>query len=194
MVCMKIEITPAIVVPDMSPLIHLAAAAQLPLLQAFGRVIVMDIVAYEATADLERPWARDVAAWLENGQAPGSNQPLEVVKTEIGEAYRLARQADPGFRLQDAVERAIRDWLVDTLPEVGGPALVIYEGKKTPKLIQREQLTDIVVIATTRAMLAFAEERGLIPSAEDVWNTIIKRAAGASPSRDIRVVHPTRTP
>jgi hypothetical protein len=84
MVCMKIEITPAIVVPDMSPLIHLAAAAQLPLLQAFGRVIVMDIVAYEATADLERPWARDVAAWLENGQAPGSNQPLEVVKTEIG--------------------------------------------------------------------------------------------------------------
>jgi hypothetical protein len=138
--------------------------------------------------------ARDVAAWLENGQAPGSNQPVEVVKTEIGEAYRLARQTDPSFRLQDAGERAIRDWLVDTLPEVGGPALVIYEDKKMPKLIQREQLTDIVVIATTRAMLAFAEERGLIPSAEDVWNTIIKRAAGASPSRDIRVVHPTRTP
>jgi hypothetical protein len=191
---MKIEITPAIVVPDMSPLIHLAAATQLTLLQAFGRVIVMDIVAYEATADLERPWARDVAAWLENGQAPGSNQPVEVVKTEIGEAYRLARQTDPSFKLQDAGERAIRDWLVDTLPEVGGPVLVIYEDKKMPKLIQREQLTDIVFIATTRAMLAFAEERGLIPSAEDVWNTIIERAAGASPSRDIRVIHPTRTP
>jgi hypothetical protein len=77
---------------------------------------------------------------------------------------------------------------------VGDPALVIYEDKKMPKLIQREQLSDIVVIATTCAMLAFAEERGLIPSAEDVWNTIIERAAGANPSRDIRVVHPTRAP
>jgi hypothetical protein len=94
----------------------------------------------------------------------------------------------------DAGERAIRDWLVDILPAVGGPALVIYEDKKMPKPIQREQLTDIVVIVTTRAMLAFAEERGLIPSAEDVWNTIVVRAAGASPSRDIRVVHPRRTP
>ena len=43
-------------------------------------------------------------------------------------------------------------------------------------------------------LLAFARERGLIPSAGDVWNTIIERAAGATPSRDIRVVHPTRTP
>jgi hypothetical protein len=78
-------------------------------------------------------------------------------------------------------EHAIRDWLVDTLPEVGGPALAIYEDKKMPKLIQREQLTEIVVISTTRAMLAFAD-------------TIIERAAGASRSRAIRVVHPTRAP
>jgi len=191
---MKIEITPAIVVPDMSPLIHLAAAEQLPLLHEFGRVMVMDIVAYEASGDLERPWARDVAAWLAKGQEPGSNQPVEVVKTEIGEAYRLARQTDPGFKLQDAGERAIRDWLVDTLPEVGGPALVIYEDKKVPRLIQREQLSDIVVVATTRAVLAFAEERGLIKSAEDVWNSIIKRAAGANPSRNVQVVQPTRSP
>jgi predicted nucleic acid-binding protein len=59
---MKIEITPVIVVPDMSPLIHLAAAGQLDLLNAFGRVVVMDIVAHEASGDLDRPWARDVAA------------------------------------------------------------------------------------------------------------------------------------
>jgi predicted nucleic acid-binding protein len=178
----------------MSPLIHLAAAGQLRLLNEFGRVIVMDIVAYEATSDLERPWARDVEAWLAKGREPGSNQPVEVVKTEIGEAYRLARQANPDFKLQDAGERAIRDWLVDTLPEVGGPALVIYEDKKMPRLIQREQLGDIVVVATTRAVLAFAEERGLITSAEDIWNTIINRAAGANPRVDVQIVRPTRDP
>jgi predicted nucleic acid-binding protein len=191
---MKIEITPAIVVPDMSPLIHLAAGGQLPLLHEFGRVIVMDIVAYEASADLARPWASDVAAWLAKGQGSGSNRPVEVVKTEIGEAYRLARQTDPSFKLQDAGERAIRDWLVDALPEVGGPALVVYEDKKMPKLIQREQLTDIVVIATTRAVLAFAQDTGLIASAEDVWNNIIKLAPGANPSLNVQVVRPTRKP
>jgi hypothetical protein len=119
---------------------------------------------------------------------------VAIAKTEIGEAYRLARQADPSFRLRDSGERAIRDWLVDTLPEVGGPALVIYEDKKMPKLIQREQLSDIVVVATTRALLAFAEERGLLPSAEDVWTNIIERAAGANPSLAVRVVQPKRSP
>ncbi len=61
---MKIEITPVIVVPDMSPLIHFAAGGILSLLNEFGRVVVMDIVAYEANDDLSRPWAREVAAWL----------------------------------------------------------------------------------------------------------------------------------
>ena len=83
---------------------------------------------------------------------------------------------------------------MDTLPDVGGPALVIYEDKKMPRLIQREQLSDVVVMATTRAVLVFAEERGLIPSAEDAWNNIIERAAGANPSLDVRVVQPRRSP
>jgi hypothetical protein len=154
----------------------------------------MDIVAHEASDDLTKPWAREVADWLRKGQEAGSNQPVEIVKTEIGEAYRLARQTNPDFKMQDAGERAIRDWLVDTLPEIGGPALVIYEDKKMPGLIQREHLDEVVVMATTRALLAFAEERGLITSAEEAWNDIIKGAEGANPKLDVRVILPTRTP
>lgn len=191
---MKIEITPVVVVPDMSPLIHLAAAGRLLLLHEFGRVVVMDIVAHEASDDLTKPWAREVAGWLRKGQEAGSNHPVEVVKTEIGEAYRLARQADPSFTMRDAGERAIRDWLVDALPELGGPALVIYEDKRMPGLIQRERLEEVVVLATTRAVLTFAQERGLIASAEEAWNDIIQRAEGASPSLDVKVMRPTRAP
>jgi predicted nucleic acid-binding protein len=189
---MMIAITPVVVIPDVSPLIHLAAAGRLILLQEFGRVVVMDIVAYEASRDTTKPWAREVAAWIAKGQEAGSDQPVEVVKTEIGEAYRLARRADPEFRMQNAGENAIRDWLVETLPEVGGPALVVYEDKKMPKLIRRERLEDVVVVATTRALLAFAEERGLIDSAEDVWSEIMKLAAGANPRRDVQVMRPRR--
>lgn len=191
---MKIEITPVVVVPDMSPLIHLAAAGRLALLQEFGRVMVMDIVAYEASDDATKPWAREVAAWLAKGQEAGGNQPVEVVKTEIGEAYRLARQTNPEFTMQNAGENAIRDWLVDTLPEIGGPALVVYEDKKMPRLIARENLAEVVVVATTRAVLAFAEERGLIESAEEIWNDIIRRAESANPRLDIQVIRPTLAP
>ena len=110
---MKIEITPVIVVPDMSPLIHLAAGGLLPLLNEFGRVVVMDIVAYEASDDLSRPWAQDVAAWLAKGQEQGSNQPVEVVKTEIGEAYRLALRPirRSGYRMQVNGQSAIGWWI-----------------------------------------------------------------------------------
>ncbi len=189
---MKIEITPAVVVPDVSPLIHLAAAGALTLLHEFGRVIVMDVVAFEASADIEKPWAREVAAWIQR-DAPKGAPPVEVAPTEIGEAYRLARQANPRFRLRNAGENAIRDWLLEMLPVVGGPALVVYEDQKVPKLIQRERMDELVVMATTRALLNFAEERGLINSAEDTWHAIARRAPGANPRVGATLSRPTRT-
>lgn len=187
---MKIEITPAVVVPDVSPLIHLAAVDALSLLQEFGRVIVMDVVAFEASADLEKPWASEVAAWLRR-DAKGL-PPVAIVATEIGEAYRLARQADPRFRLRNAGESAIRDWLVETLPEIGGAALVVYEDEKVPKLIRRENMAELVVMATTRALLIFAQERGLIKSAEDTWSAIVSRAPGANPRIGAAMSRPKR--
>ncbi|MBF0539254.1 MAG: hypothetical protein HQL03_13480 [Nitrospirae bacterium] len=38
------------------------------MLHEFGRVVVIDIVAYESSEDLTRPWALEVAAWLRKGQ------------------------------------------------------------------------------------------------------------------------------
>jgi hypothetical protein len=179
-----------VVVPDVSPLIHLASAGQLDLLHAFGRVVVMDVVVHEATGDLAKPWAGDIAAWLAAGAGPGAAHPVQVATTEIGEACRLARQADPAFRLRGAGERAIRDWLVESLPGFGGSALVVYEDRKVPALIRRERLDQVVIVATTRAVLEFAEQRGVIASAEAVWTDIMTGARSASPRIDMQVVRP----
>jgi hypothetical protein len=164
----------------------------LPLLQEFGRVVVTDVIAFEASAEVEKPWARQVAQWLAERNASEGRQPVAVIKTEIGEAYRLARQADPDFRLRNAGENAIRDWLVEMLPEIGGPALVVYEDSKVPKLLRRERLHEVVVAATTRALLVFAEERGLIRSAEDTWSEIIDRAPSGNPRAEVSVMWPMR--
>jgi hypothetical protein len=181
---------PVVVVPDVSPLIHLAAGGALDLLHAFGSVVVMDVVAFEASGDPKKPWAREIAAWIARRGAPSDQKPVKVAVTEIGEAYRLARQADTRFRWRNAGENAIRDWLVETLPTLGGPALVVYEDRKVPGLIARAGLENQVVLATTRAVLIFAQERGFIASAEDTWGTIVKRAPGANPR--IRLAPPRR--
>jgi hypothetical protein len=104
----------------------------------------------------------------------------------------LARRADPAFVMQGGGERAILDWLADTLPKERVPVLVVYENHKVPKLIGREGLPETVVVATTRAVLDFAEQRGLIDSAEGVWNTIISQAEGANPGAEVQIVRPTK--
>lgn len=154
----------------------------------------MDIVAHEAGDDLTKPWARDVTEWLTKGTGSWQQPAGAGREDENREAYRLARQTDPEFKMRDAGDRAIRDWLVEALPEISGPALVIYEDKRLPRLIQREPLDEVVVMATARAILTFAEERGLIASAEEARNDIVKRAEGANPKLDVKVMRPTHAP
>jgi len=68
----KIQIEPVIVVPDATPLIHLAAGNALNLLNSYGRVVIMDVVAFEATRYLDKPYAKEIADWIEKGQELGS--------------------------------------------------------------------------------------------------------------------------
>jgi hypothetical protein len=61
-----------------------------------------------------------------------------------------------------------------------------------PKLLRRERLHEFVVTAITRALLLFAEERGLIRSAEDTWSEIIERAPSADPKSEVSVMRSMR--
>ena len=81
-------------------------------------------------------------------------------------------------RITGGGEQAIIGWLADTLPETQGPALVVYENGRVPRMIQREGLSGVVVVATTRAVLGFAEENALIPSAQDIVERDRKTGAG----------------
>jgi hypothetical protein len=74
----------------MAPLIHRAAADALSVLNAMGRVVIPNVVAFEATYFLDKPFASEVAGWIARGQQLGSNQPVEIAGTDIGALYRLA--------------------------------------------------------------------------------------------------------
>ncbi len=110
---------PTVIVPDTSPLVHLAAAGALHVLTGLGRVVVIDVVALEATHDIRKPHAAEIAAWIAEGAKPGSNQPVELAETELGPLYRLA--IDQGIKPpRNAGEIGIIDWLSDNLRHIGG--------------------------------------------------------------------------
>lgn len=182
-------IKPVVIVTDAAPLIHLAAGEALTVLNGMGRVVVPDIVLMEATFDLEKPYAKEIAAWVALGRQPGANAPVEVVETEIGGLYRIAlEQGLP--RPRNAGEIGIATWLAENLTEIGGPALVVYENGRVPNMLSREGVAAVVAVATTRNMLAMAQQEGIIPDAEDLWGRITALIPTANPASNLTLINP----
>jgi hypothetical protein len=173
---------PDLIVPDTGPLIHLAQADALHLFhQVGGRVIVADMVAFEATQDVEKAGAREIAAWIEAGAQPGSNAPVLVAPTEIGELFRKAREADPDVRSRNAGELAILEWLGSYVDGANDAVLIVYENGKIPRFVRETGLDLDTDVLTTRAFLELTQRRGIIDSAAEWWDRIVAVAPTANP-------------
>ncbi|WP_076068445.1 hypothetical protein [Sphingomonas montana] len=176
---------PDLIVPDTGPLFHLAWADALHLLhQIGGRVVVADMVALEATQDLSKPGARAITAWIDVGQQRGSNAPVLVAPTGIGELFLKARKSDPDIRPRNAGELAILEWLgsyVAHSEHAGQSVLIVYENGKIPRFVRETGLDLDTDVLTTRAFLELAERRGIVSSAEDYWQRMVASALTANP-------------
>lgn len=175
---------PDILVPDASPLIHLSQAGALPLLHEIGAtVVIVDMVYYELTRDLERPEARALADWVADGQRSGSNHPVRLEQTETGRIFQVARRAEPEIRMKDGGETAIIEWLAAAVDATDKQTIVIYENGKVPTLVANRNLDINIDVLTTRAFLELAERRRLVISAADIWARILL----ASPTTNSRI-------
>lgn len=182
-------IKPTVVIHDAAPLIHLAAGDALTVLNGMGRVVVPDIVMLEATYFPDKPYAREITTWMEAGQLPGSNAPVEIADTEIGNLYRIA--LDQGLpRPRNAGEIGIAAWLADNLVFIGGPALVVYENGRVPSMLSREGVAAVVALATTRNMLRMAQDEGIIPDAEALWARITAAIPTVNPASNLTIINP----
>jgi hypothetical protein len=174
---------PDVIVPDTGPLVHLAQAGALGLLHEIGRrVVVTDMVAIEATAELAKPGAADIRDWLEAGRAPGSNAPISIEATDVGRAFQTARRADPTFRWRGAGELSILEWLRDEVDRAERAVLIVYENGKVPRLIGDYGIDADIDIVTTRAFLELAERQKVVGSADEVWRRITEAAPSANPA------------
>lgn len=187
------DLRPTVVIPDTAPLIHLAAGQALGVLTAMGRVVVPDVVAMEATYFQEKPYARDIADWIAAGRLAGSNRRVEVAGTEIGKLYAIALEQNLP-RPRNAGEIGIAAWLADSLAEIDGPALVVYENGRVPGMLSREGVAAVVAVATTRNLLTMAQDRGIIADAEATWRAIIAAIPTANSVSNLTIIYPVETP
>ena len=173
---------PDIVVADASPLIHLAQAGALHLLHEFGgAVVLVDLVADEATRDLTKPGAEALQRWIKAGAEPGSNTPVRVETTETGRAVTLARVTDPGFTMRNGGENAMVDWLMEKVRDTSTATIVLYENGRVPRVVAGQAIDADIDVLTTRAFLELAERWHLVPSADAAWKRMVEAALTASP-------------
>jgi hypothetical protein len=122
----SLPIKPTVIVPDAAPLIQLAAADALGVLTGMGAVVVVDVVMLETTYFADKPYAAQIAAWLDAGQHPRSNAPVTVAESDLGPVYRLA--LEQGVRTpRNAGEVAITDAEISAMRAaslVGGRTMV----------------------------------------------------------------------
>ena len=178
---------PDVIVADAGPLVHLAQADALPLLHQFGgRVVVVDMVAFEVTQDMSRPGAAELRDWLQRGQLAESNAPVSVEETSTGRLFALARQTDPTIQPRDAGERAIVDWLAEKVAGTSTAAVIVYENGKVPRIIANQDKDADIDVVTTRAFLEIAERRRqVVTSAENCWRRVTAAAPTANPSNTV---------
>lgn len=152
-----------IIVADTGPLIRLAAAGLLDSMRLTNRqVVLVDRVEDEAIGDRSRPFADEIARWIDRmGEA--------IVHAETTEGLGIARRrelaaASPEHAqalkraLRDSGERAIREYVELFAPSESSSALILYEDSAVPALMAAA--TAPMTLMSTRAFVKMIAERG----------------------------------
>jgi predicted nucleic acid-binding protein len=165
-----------LLVPDAGPLISLAKADCLDLLLLLELpVVLVDQVQFEVTRHKQFADAVRIEQFVQSHAAE-----VHVFATAVGAAAAV-RRTQGEVRQPGQGEAAIAE-LLQRLDEVNGdadaPVLLLYEDSDVRK--SRFVLPDNVHVVSTSGLLAGLERKGLIRSAEAVWERI--EAAGRVPS------------
>jgi len=141
-----------IIVADAGPLIRLAAAGLLDTLRGLNRrIVLVDRVEDEVIGDRSKPFASDIAAWLNSmGEAilrvetvTGHGIAALKAQARTAEQDRLLKSA-----LRDSGELALREFLGHWRPAETSSAIVVYEDRRVAALFVEADFP--VTIMTTR--------------------------------------------
>ncbi|MBL8711555.1 MAG: hypothetical protein JNM12_01555 [Alphaproteobacteria bacterium] len=179
-------------VVDAGPLITLALAGALDVLTAASdhfQFKVLDIVKIEAGRP-DRPGGKEITDWIDSMKAAGK---LDVIDTDIGLVTMTERQTDPYYRIKNAGEHAIAEWIENGGLKDAHSTIVVYEDNDTRKLLERMTPDADVVAVSTRAFLTVGESLGFVSDAAATWDKI-HEAAPTRSDRHMQFQVSTRAP
>jgi hypothetical protein len=167
-----------LLIPDAGPLISLAKGGALDLLLRLDLpIVIADQVVHEATRRHDLDDARVIRAFIEN-----AGDRVTVFETQVGTMAEAKRAAGDTGSQRGLGEAAIAEML-NRLDEVTGdadaPVLLLFEDDD----VRRSSfiVPENVHVVSTWALLKGMERRGLIRSADAVWNSIV--SAGRRPGK-----------
>ena len=164
------EVPVDLIIPDSGPLISLARANRLDLVEVFDRpIVIADIVQLEC---LKKPTSADHPT-LERWFARIGNR-ARVVETPMREPYEAAlrRERAGEARATAGFGDATLSYMLRRIDDFAAPGaipLVLVEDEGLNKLLSRFERAHIL---STRAWLVSLERADVIPSARDVINEI----------------------
>lgn len=178
----------ALLIPDAGPLISLGRIDRLSLLLLLDLPIyLVDQVVYEVTRDLKFVDAQRIRVFIDQNAST-----VRVFRTVVGDAAAQRRAGGETGRQKGQGEAAVAEFLArsdEVLASPDDPVLLLYEDSDILK--QRFVVPDNVHLLSTRALLRGLERRGLIPSADEVWDAIHSTGRAAAP---IETDVPAQTP
>jgi hypothetical protein len=166
-----------IIVADAGPLVRLAAAGLLGSLRRLNRrIVLVDRVEDEVIGDRTKPYAADIAAWIDQmGEA------IERVETVVGVGVAALRARDrtPAedallkAALRDSGEQALREFVGHWQPTETSSAVVLYEDRKVATLFLDVDFP--VTLMTTRAFAQIIANWGVNVDAVTALEAIANR-------------------
>lgn len=165
-----------IIVADAGPLIRLAAAGLLDSLRGLNRrIVLVDRVEEEATADRSKPFAREIAEWI-----VAMGEAVLHARTIEGQGIERLRSLPPTPEnlallkrgLRDSGERAIREFVELHDPDDETEAIVVYEDTDTSFLLSASMVP--LTMMTTRRFVQKIVEWGVNVDAVAALENIAK--------------------
>ena len=157
----------ALLIPDAGPLISLARGGALDTLLLIDvPIYVVDEVLFETTRDKSFPDAQAIEDFVND------NARVHVFETEVGKLSAMMREKDPTYAPKGQGEAAIAQMYarVDEVVDPLSPIMVLFEDSDTRRI--QIIIEGNVWLLSTKSFLIGLEERGLISSAEQIWNAI----------------------
>jgi len=156
-----------LIIPDAGPLISLAHAGRLDLVDVFNRPLaVIDVVKIECLKKPDSPDHPAMKTWFEN-----NSNAIRIIDTPMRSIYEQALQDEisgKNPRATRGLGDAAYGWLlpnIDLVAERGAVPLVLTEDKNLSITLADHQVAHIL---STRAWLAGLENAGVIESAAEI--------------------------